>query len=216
MTCVHAGWYSGAARFMRAASRLRLVLVCDDCGAELAELDSIAYAPHPRRLLGHLTELMAHELRLSGAQLARVRIAAQVCGLARDQIPPEILNKPGPLTDEQWRTVRRHPEIGAALLAGPDFEDIREWIRCYRERPDGRGYPRGMRGEEIPLGARILAVGDAYVAMTGHRVYRARRSHEEACAELLRCAGTQFDAAVVGAFLRASIRRNPRLIRLAA
>jgi HD-GYP domain-containing protein (c-di-GMP phosphodiesterase class II) len=216
MTCVHAGWHSGAARYMRAVSQLRLVLVCDDCGAELAELDRIAYAPNPRRLVAHLTELTARELGLSGEQLDRVRVAAQVSGLARDQIPPEILGKRGVLSDEQWGTVRRHPELGAALLAGPGFEDIREWIRCYRERPDGHGYPRGLRGEEIPLEARILAVADAYVAMTGHRVYRARRTHEEACMELQRCSGTQFDARVAEAFLRASRRRNPRLTRLAA
>jgi len=213
---VHAGWCSGAARYIRAIGRLRLVLVCDDCGAELAEFDSIAYAPRPRRLVGYLTELTAHELGLHGEQLARVRVAAQVAGFARDQIPPAILNKRGPLTPAQWRIVRRHPESGAALLAGAGFEDIREWVRCYRERPDGRGYPRGLRGEQIPLEARILTVADAYVAMTGHRVYRARRTHEEACAELERCAGTQFDTRVVQAFLRALQRRNPRLMRVAA
>jgi HD-GYP domain-containing protein (c-di-GMP phosphodiesterase class II) len=201
---------------MRAVGQLRLVLLCDDCGAELAELDRIEYEPHPRRLVGHLAELAARELGLDQAQLARVRVAAQVSGLARDQIPPEILSKRGPLTDDEWVTVRRHPELGAALLTGADFDDIREWILCYRERPDGSGYPRGLRGERIPPEARILAVADAYVAMIGHRVYRRSRDHDEACEELRRYAGSQFDAAVVAAFLTASERRNQRLMRIAA
>jgi HD-GYP domain-containing protein (c-di-GMP phosphodiesterase class II) len=201
---------------MRAVGQLRLVVVCDDCGAELSELDCIEYVPHPRRLVGHLAELAARELGLDEAQLARVRVAAQVSGLARDQIRPEIVAKRGPLTDDEWITVRRHPELGAALLTGADFDDIREWILCYRERPDGSGYPRGLRGEQIPLEARILAVADAYVAMIGHRAYRSSRDHDDACEELRRCAGSQFDAAVVAAFLSASARRNPRLMRIAA
>ena len=216
MSCAHAGWHSGGARYARKAAKLRLVIVCDECGAELHELERIDYAPHPRRLVGHLTELTARQLGLDESQLARVRVAAQVSGVARDQIPPALLRKRGPLSATEWNKVRRHPELAAALLAGTDFDDIREWILCYRERPDGKGYPRGLRGEEIPLEARILAVADAYVAMIGHRVYRARRSHEEACEELRRFAGTQFDARVVDAFLRASVRRNLRLTRIAA
>lgn len=216
MSCSHARAYSGASRYVRAVGQLRLILVCDDCGEEMAELERIAYAPNPRRLVGHLAELTAQELGLDHVQLARVRMAAQICGLAGDQIPPPIVDKRGPLSDDEWATVRRHPELGAALLTGTDFDDIREWIVSYRERPDGLGYPRGLRGEQIPLEARILAVADAYVAMIGQRAYRAKRDHGEACEELLRCAGTQFDVGVVQAFLRASARRNPRLALIAA
>jgi HD-GYP domain-containing protein (c-di-GMP phosphodiesterase class II) len=216
MVCDHSALHSGEARYLRDTSQLRLVLVCDRCGSEQAELERIAYAPHARCLTGHLAELTARELGLGENQVARVRFAALVCAVGRDQIEPEILNKQGPLTREEWAEVCRAPEFGAALLGDANFDDIREWILCYRERPDGSGYPRGLRDGEIALEARILAVTDAYVAMTSDRPYRLARSHEEACAELLRCAGTQFDGAVVRAFLSASAGRNPHLASAAA
>jgi HD-GYP domain-containing protein (c-di-GMP phosphodiesterase class II) len=111
-----------------------------------------------------------------------------------------ILRKPGPLTEEEYVQMRKHPEIGARILGGSGLNDIRDWILAHHERPDGRGYPSGLR--EIPLEARILAVGDAYEAMTSDRVYRASIGAEAARAELRRWAGTQFDAEIVEVFLR--------------
>ena len=146
----------------------------------------------------------------------RVRFAALVCGVGRGQIPMSILSKPGPLSTQEWAAVQRQPGVAAALLSDVSMDDIREWILCHRERPDGSGYPRGLAGDQIPLEARILAVADAYTAIVSDRPYRARRDHQAACQELLRCAGTQFDAAVVDAFLRASARRNPHLASAAA
>jgi HD-GYP domain-containing protein (c-di-GMP phosphodiesterase class II) len=216
MVCDHSALQSGGARYLREAGQLRLVLVCDRCGAERTELERIDYSPHARRWVAHLAELTAAELGLSEAQIARVRFAALVCGVGRDQIQPEILNKQGPLTDEEWVEVCHEPELGAALISDTSFDDIREWILCHRERPDGSGYPRGLVGEQIPLEARILAVTDAYTAMTSDRPYRLARHHRDACLELLRCTGSQFDAAVVQAFLRASVRRNPHLARAAS
>ena len=216
MACDHSALQSGEARYVHEARQLRLVLVCDVCGAEQAELERIDYAPSARCFAGHLAELTARELGLDENQVARVRFAALVCGVGRDQIQPEILNKEGPLTREEWAEVCRQPELGAALLADASFDDIREWILSHRERPDGTGYPRGLVGEEISLEARILAVTEAYVAMTSDRPYRRARDHDEACLELTRCAGTQFDATVVDAFLSASVRRNPQLARAAA
>jgi len=216
MACDHSALHSGGARYLRDARQLRLVLVCDSCGAERAELDRMDYAPSARCFAGHLAELTARELRLGEMQVVSVRFAALVCSVGRDQIQPEILNKQGPLTQEQWVEVCRQPELGAALLGDASFDEIREWILCHRERPDGSGYPRGLKGEEIALEARILAVTEAYVAMVSDRPYRLTRSHEDACRELSRCAGTQFDAAVVQSFLSASRRRNPHLARAAA
>ncbi len=215
MVCDHSALQSGEARYVRETKQLRLVLVCDECGAEQAELERIDYAPNARCFAGHLAELTARQLGLDETQVARVRFAALVCGVGRDQIRPEILNKEGPLDREEWAEVCRQPELGAALLADASVDDIREWILSHRERPDGTGYPRGLVGDEISVEARILAVTEAYVAMTSDRPYRRARAHEDACLELARCAGTQFDATVVHAFLHASGRRNQHLARAA-
>lgn len=188
-----------------------MVMVCDRCGAERARMGRIGYSPHPRMLVGNLAGLTGHALGLSEMQFARVRFAALVCAMGRDQISPEIVNKRGPLTDEERIAVRRQPEIGAALLGNSSgLDDIREWVLCHRERPDGDGYPRGLVGAEIPYQARILAVIDAYMAMTDDRPYGSGRDHESACRELWQCAGTEFDAAVVHAFVRASLAGDPR------
>lgn len=195
---------------MRDTGELKLVLVCDGCGGERAQLGRIGYRPEPRRLVVQLSELTARELGLGEAQSARVRFAALVCGVGREQISREILGKRGPLTEQEWAKVRRQPELAAALLTDVSLDDIREWILCHRERPDGSGYPRGLRGEEIPLESRILAVTDAYTAMISDRPHRPWRNHAQVCDELVRCAGTQFDAAVVRAFLRACGEGNPR------
>src|SRR5882757_8398869 len=186
MACDHSALRSGGARYEPGAARLRLVLLCDSCGAECGRIGSVDYEPRPRRLVGHLAELTARELGLGEEQVARVRFAALVCGQCRDQIPREIVDKEGPLTPAEWAEVQRHPELGAALIADVSLEDIREWILCHRERPDGRGYPRGLSREQIPLEALILSVADAYTAITSDRPYRPARTHESACDELRR------------------------------
>jgi len=216
MGCDHSALQSGEARYLPATGELELMLVCDACGAPCKPLGRVEFQLRPRRFVGHLAELTGRELGLDEPQTARLRFAALVCGQCRDQIPAEIAGKRGPLTPEEWVEVRRHPELGAALLGDVSLEDIREWILCHRERPDGTGYPRGLSGEEIPLEARILAVTDAYTAIVSDRPHRPARGHEEACEELLRCAGTQFDAAVVAAFLAAVPLHNPLLARAAA
>ena len=210
VACDHSGMHNGESRYMRDAGELRLVLVCDACGAERAELRRVGYRPDARCVDGHLAELTARELGLSEPTIARVRLATLLCDVGRDQIPREILNKRGPLDDQEWERIRRQPELGAALLSDVSFDDIREWILCHHERPDGRGYPRGLAGDQIPLEARIVAVIDAYTAMRGERPYRAARTHQEACSELERCAGSQFDDAVVRAFLSVTARRDRR------
>jgi HD-GYP domain-containing protein (c-di-GMP phosphodiesterase class II) len=103
------------------------------------------------------------------------------------------------------------------MLSGAQLADVGEWVLAHHERPDGSGYPAGLAGSEIPIEARILAVADAYEAMTAHRVYRAALTAEQARTELVRCAGTQFDTRVVEAFLRVldapAEHRGLRLVR---
>jgi HD-GYP domain-containing protein (c-di-GMP phosphodiesterase class II) len=116
-------------------------------------------------------------------------------------VPDEILNKPGGLTSQEFEVIRRHPELGAQILEHASLTDVRAWVAAHHERPDGRGYPRGLRGQEIPVEARIVAVADAYEAMTSNRPYRSALRHTDARLELKRCAGLQFDREVVTALL---------------
>jgi HD-GYP domain-containing protein (c-di-GMP phosphodiesterase class II) len=102
------------------------------------------------------------------------------------------------------------------VLCDVSLDDIREWILCHRERPDGSGYPRGLAAQQIPLQARILAVCDAYTAMVSDRPHRLRHTHTEACAELVRYAGSQFDAKVVEAFLSTPLVHELELDQAAA
>jgi HD-GYP domain-containing protein (c-di-GMP phosphodiesterase class II) len=105
------------------------------------------------------------------------------------------------LTDEERLVLERHPQIGFRMLDSLGVEPVAAWVQHHHERWDGAGYPARIPGEEIPLGSRIVFVADAYDAMTSERVYRGAVSHEEAIAELERCAGSQFDSRVVGAFV---------------
>ena len=124
-----------------------------------------------------------------------------------------ILNKEGPLTAGELEIVRRHPVAGEEILAPvPLFSRVRKIVRHDHEHWDGSGYPDGLQGRQIPLGARIVLVVDAYHAMVTDRPYRSSMSHDEACRELRTCAGTQFDPDVVGAFMTVAERQPALLI----
>jgi diguanylate cyclase (GGDEF)-like protein len=151
--------------------------------------------------VGRYAELTAIELGLPSERVERVRLAGVLHDVGKIGVSDRVITKPGPLDADEWREMRTHPEIGARLLAHPDFEDLRGWVLAHHERPDGRGYPDGLAGDEIPLEASILAVADAYEAMTADRSYRPSLGSEAARAELEAGAGTQFDARVVKAFL---------------
>jgi HD-GYP domain-containing protein (c-di-GMP phosphodiesterase class II) len=112
-----------------------------------------------------------------------------------------VLHKAGALTPEEWADIRRHSELGSRILDHANLRDVGAWVLAHHERMDGRGYPHAIAGHDIPIEARILAVADAYEAMTADRPYRRALPHAEAQAELRRHAGTQFDPAIVRTFL---------------
>ena len=170
--------------------------------AEALDLRDMGTAEHCQTV-GRYAALIAQELELSETRVERIRIAGVLHDVGKIGLPDAILKKPGPLTKEEWEQVRKHPEIGAGILGSRSFDDIRAWVLAHHERPDGRGYPYGLSEHDIPLEARIVAVADAYEAMTADRPYRDAMGHEVARAELLGRAGTGFDARVVSALLAA-------------
>jgi putative nucleotidyltransferase with HDIG domain len=128
--------------------------------------------------------------------------AALLHDIGKIGIPEEILQKPGPLSEEEWDMIRLHPTIGANIVRSlKQIAHIAPEIHAHQEKYDGSGYPNGLQGEDIPLGARVLAVADAYTAMTEERVYSSARSHTEAEVELKSLKGKQFDPVVVDVFL---------------
>jgi HD-GYP domain-containing protein (c-di-GMP phosphodiesterase class II) len=146
---------------------------------------------------------VGHELGMATEQLDELSRAAELHDIGKVAIPDAILSKPGPLDAGEWAFMRRHTVIGERILgAAPALRPVARLVRASHERWDGDGYPDGLRNVEIPLGARIVAVCDAYHAMTSERPYRDAVTPAEALAELRECAGTQFDPDVVEAFGR--------------
>jgi diguanylate cyclase (GGDEF)-like protein len=169
-----------------------------------------------------------HSLRVSGlaarlgarcglepTEVELVRLAARLHDLGKLAVPVEILSKPDGLEQREWRVLQEHPETGRRILAAIGAGAIADWVLCHHERWDGAGYPAGLQGSEIPLPARIIFVADAYDAITNARPYRHPRSQADALAELHRCAGTQFDPAVV-AMLAAELADEHLYERLTA
>jgi len=148
--------------------------------------------------LVRLVEARGAALGLDAATTRLVGLAARLRDVGMVALPDAILHKLGPLTTEEWATMGTHAAVGAEIVGQiPALRAVAPLVRAHHERWDGRGYPDQAVGEAIPLGARIVAVADAYVAMTMDRPYRAARSRAAAVAELRRCAGTQFDPAAV-------------------
>src|SRR3954451_15033134 len=169
--------------------------------AEALALRETGSTSHCQRV-ARFAELLARELGLAPDSVEHVRLAGVLHDVGRIGMPDELLRKRGSLTAEEWRLVRSHPAIGARMVETTDFEDIRGWILAHHERPDGLGYPEGRAGPDVPVEARILAVADAYEAMTAERPYRPALPPDEAARELRRGAGGQFDEEVVEALLR--------------
>jgi len=183
--------------------------------AEALDLRDSGTADHSRTV-GLYCRQIAAELGLPADRVTRVEVAGILHDIGKMGLPDAILQKPAALDPSERAKIRTHPEIGAQILNGRGLEDLRSWIVAHHERPDGRGYPAGLADAEIPLEAKILAVGDAYEAMTANRVYRAAMDKRTARGELLRCVGTQFDARVVAAFLSVLSRKDGEHVERAA
>jgi len=176
-----------AARFRAAASLARAVDARD-----------VYTGSHSQRV-ADLAARTARRLGLPDEDIELTRLAASLHDLGKLAIPEEILRKPGPLTEPERMVLERHPQIGFRMLESLGVDPVADWVLHHHERWDGSGYPDGLPGDQIPLGARIIFVADAYDAMTSERVYRRRVAPEHAIAELERCAGSQFDPEIVAA-----------------
>jgi putative nucleotidyltransferase with HDIG domain len=165
---------------------------------------------HSHAVSGYAAAI-AQRLGWEEPQIAQLRLAAMLHDVGKVRVPEAILRKPGPLDAAEWDEIAKHPVVGAEIVARVEgLAAIGPWIRHSHERLDGKGYPDGLGGEEIPAASRILFVADAYDAMTSDRSYRRAMASEAALAELDRHAGTQFDPACVDA-LKAALQSAPAL-----
>jgi HD-GYP domain-containing protein (c-di-GMP phosphodiesterase class II) len=156
---------------------------------------------------------IGRRLGLSEEDLRAVAYVASIHDVGMGQTP--ALTEPGKLDPEAWALVTQHPARTVEIVEPIEFEgQVVDLIMAHHERLDGRGYPRGLKGEQIPIGARIIAVLDAYESMTLGRPYRQAMSHEDAVAEIRRCSGTQFDPKVVEAFMQtAGVQEDTKAIQ---
>ena len=175
--------------------------------AEALDVRDAATARHSETV-GRYAELIAREIGLPPDVVGRVRLAGMLHDIGKIAVSNMLLTKPEPLSQDEWVEMRRHAEIGARILANARLADIGQWVLAHHERPDGDGFPFGITNGDIPLEARILAVADAYEAMTSDRAYKSAMEPHEARLELRRCAGTQFDPRVVEALLIALDRER--------
>ncbi|MCC6673991.1 MAG: HD domain-containing protein [Thermomicrobiales bacterium] len=176
----------------------------------MRELDSDLW--RHARLVATISELLAIRLGVNGDARSRLVDAAWLHDIGKLTIPRTILDKPGPLNEREWEEIREHPIHGAVFFgAEVEMVDIEPLVRHHHERFDGAGYPDRLAGTAIPLGARIICVVDAFDAMTTDRSYRASCSIDAALSELERCAGTQFDPAIVEVLvgLVSDLKRDP-------
>jgi HD-GYP domain-containing protein (c-di-GMP phosphodiesterase class II) len=194
-----------ATEALRAAeAERRLAETLDASVGSLATLLDLrdGYTGRHSSTVVELCEQIARRVGVAGADLQHLRIAAHLHDLGKIGVPDQILHKPGPLDEAEWSIMREHPVWGArALEAIPEFRQAALAVRHHHERWDGTGYPDGLAGEAIPIGARVIAVCDAYEAMTSHRPYRPALAEPLARERIVAGTGTQFDPAATWGLL---------------
>jgi HD-GYP domain-containing protein (c-di-GMP phosphodiesterase class II) len=157
---------------------------------------------HSKRV-SEICQTIAAAMNFDSDEIDRIRVAGLVHDIGKIGINESILNKTSSLSDYEWIEIKKHPEIGWRILsAAKEFTDLAKYVLNHHERWDGNGYPNGIKRENIPIEARIIALADAFDAMTSKRSYRAGVSVEQAIAEIIRCSGTQFDPGIVDVFVR--------------
>ena len=160
------------------------------------------YTHKHSRLVSELSAAIARRVGLPATDVARISVGALLHDVGKIGVPDAILTKEGSLSSEEWARIREHPVLGKQIIEqAPELMDVMPLVLHHQEHYDGTGYPQQLRGEDIPLGARIIAAADAYHAIRSDRPYRSGRSHLEAMRELRRCSGGQFDPRVVDALV---------------
>lgn len=163
---------------------------------------------HSRRVAEYC-QMIGEAMHMRKEQVSVLKMIGNLHDIGKIAVEEAVLNKKGPLSFDEWAIVRRHPEIGYRILSSStEYADIAEDILAHHERWDGKGYPKGLKGEQIPLRARIIAVADTFEAMTADRPYRKAVTAEAALAEIRRCSGTQFDPEIASAFASEYERRH--------
>jgi HD-GYP domain-containing protein (c-di-GMP phosphodiesterase class II) len=202
---------TGVERSGRASSRLPSLVALADA------MDRRKGSPGHSRLVGHYAEAVARGLDLSDEEVERVSLAGLLHDIGTVGISESTLAKQKPLSQEEWAEIRKHPEVGARIVGTADLDGVGEVILAHHERPDGSGYPFGLKGDEIPIAAQIVAVADAFAAMTADRTYRQGVAPDAAVEELQANSGKQFAPQVVEVFLSldGELRGEPETSRRA-
>jgi diguanylate cyclase (GGDEF)-like protein len=189
---------TGAASRQEAQSQVHLATALSL--AEALDIRDSGSVRHSQGV-GRYAEMIARALALPPGAVERLRLAGVIHDIGKLSVPEAVRHKPGPLTDEEWDEMKRHPETAARMLEDANLEDIRGWVLAHHERPDGEGYPLGLTRDTLPLEAKILAVAEAYETMTSDAPYRPAIRDRTARKELELGSGTQFDPRIVEVFL---------------